>query len=139
VKQELNYANAANISQQNGRVYNSFNTPGQMPQAQAPAQSDVQRNALLQWDKLAQAQQLAVARVQPLRVNLPTRGVHYAFTQILQTEVQKPLTIQFTAANTRTGGVIGRLAGGVLGLAVLWILVQLLLSRLPVAAVYDRR
>jgi hypothetical protein len=135
VKQELNYQNSANL-------IIGYNNPGQIApitqslndsqfrQAQMPAQSDVQRNALLQWDKLARAQQLAVARVQPLRVNLPTRGVHYAFTQILQTEVQKPLTIQFTAANTRTGGLIGRLAGGVLGLAVLWILVQILLSRL---------
>jgi competence protein ComGC len=141
VKQELNYQNAANISQQNGRV---FANPGQIGQsfsqslndsqfrqAQSPAQSDVQKTALDQWNKLAQAQQLAVVRVEPLRVNLPTRGVHFAFTQILQTEVQKPLTIQFTAANTRTGGLIGRLAGGVLGLAVLWILVQILLNRLP--------
>ena len=98
---------------------------------QAPAQSDAQRNALLQWDKLAQAQQLAVARVQPLRVNLPTRGLHHAFTQILQTEVDKPLSIQFTAANTRTGGLFRRAFGCVLALLLLWAIVKFLLTLQP--------
>jgi hypothetical protein len=132
VKQELNYQNAANISQQNGRVFANtgqvrqslYNNSGQVGQAQMPAQSDVQRNSLQQWEKLAQAQQLAVARVQPLRVNLPTRGV-----QILQTEVDKPLSIQFTASNTRSGGLLGRMAACALAMIVLWAIVHFLLSR----------
>jgi hypothetical protein len=76
-------------------------------------------------------QQLAVARVQPLRVNLPTRGVHYAFTQILQTEPDKALNIQFTAANTRSGGLFGKLVVGALCFIVLWVVVKLALSRSP--------
>jgi hypothetical protein len=139
VKQEVNYQNAANIALQNGRVFANpgqagqslYNTTGQVGQAQAPAQLEAQGNALLQWNKLEQAQELAVARVQPLRVNLPTRGLHHAFTQILQTEVDKPLSIQFSAANTRTGGLLGRLAGCVLGLILLWILVKVILNRCP--------
>ena len=36
--------------------------------------------ASLQWDKLEKAQQVAVAKVAPLHVNLPTRGVRYSFS-----------------------------------------------------------
>ena len=50
---------------------------------------------------MQQAQEIVAAQVQPLRVNLPVRGVHYAFTQVLQTEPGKPMTIQMLAANTR--------------------------------------
>ena len=39
--------------------------------------------------------------MQPLHVNLPIRGAYYAFTQVLQTEPGKPMTIQMQAANTR--------------------------------------
>jgi hypothetical protein len=136
VRNEVNFRNA-DILTMNG----AYNSGGQIStqtgqnlqpnQGQMANPSDVQYNGLLQWSKLAQAQQLAVARVQPLRVNLPTRGVHYAFTQILQTEVDKPLNIQFTAANTRSGGLFGKLVVSVLGFVVLWIIVELLLSRRP--------
>ena len=50
---------------------------------------------------MQQAQEIVAAQVQPLRVNLPVRGVHYAFTQVLQTEPGKPMTIQMQAANTK--------------------------------------
>jgi hypothetical protein len=95
------------------------------------ALSSVDANGLQQWSKVAQAQQLAVARVQPLRVNLPTRGLHHAFTQILQTEVDKPLSIEFTAANTQSGGLFRRAFGWGLALLVLWAIVKFLLSRQP--------
>jgi hypothetical protein len=126
VQRDVSQANASNLRQQN-RVYNTENPV----QVKALAQLDEDRNAVLQWNKLAQAQQLAVARVQPLRVNLPTRGLHYGFTQILQTEVDKPLSIQFTAANIRAGGLFGRMAGCVLALCVLWLIVQYFLTRQP--------
>jgi uncharacterized protein YjcR len=134
VRNEVNYINSANLTMVNGQVgqFNGvYGQNGQVAQAQMAMPSDVQNNALQQLSKLAQQQQLAVARVQPLRVNLPTRGVHYAFTQILQTEVDKPLSIQFNAANTRSGGLFGKLVLGVLGFVVLWIFVELLLSRRP--------
>ena len=55
-----------------------------------------------QWDKLQQAQTIVAAKVQPLRVNLPVRGTYFAFTQVLQTESAKPMTIQLLAASTKT-------------------------------------
>jgi hypothetical protein len=44
--------------------------------------------------KLQQAQEIVTAKVQPLRVNLPVRGQRFAFTQVLQTESGRPMTIQ---------------------------------------------
>ena len=41
------------------------------------------------------------AKVQPLRVNLPVRGQRFAFTQVLQTESGRPMTIQLFAASTK--------------------------------------
>ena len=37
-----------------------------------------------QWTKLQQAQEIMAAKVQPLHVNLPVRGLHFMFTQVLQ-------------------------------------------------------
>ena len=44
---------------------------------------------------------MAVAKVAPLHVNLPTRGVRYSFSQVLQTELRKPMTIRLLAENTK--------------------------------------
>ncbi len=54
-----------------------------------------------QWQKLQAAQEIVTAKVQPLRVNLPVRGLHFAFTQVLQTEGGKPMTVQLFAASTK--------------------------------------
>jgi type II secretory pathway pseudopilin PulG len=51
--------------------------------------------------KLQEAQEIVTAQIQPLHVNLPVRGVHFAFTQVLQTEPGKPMTILMQAVNTR--------------------------------------
>ena len=74
----------------------------------------------LQWDKLEKAQQVAVAKVAPLRVNLPTRGIHYAFSQVLQTEIRKPMTVRLLAANTKVPSWTSRIALAILGFCVLW-------------------
>jgi hypothetical protein len=54
-----------------------------------------------QWARLQQAQEISTAKIQPLHINLPVRGVHYAFTQVLQTEIGKPMTIELFAANAK--------------------------------------
>ncbi|MEJ0088800.1 MAG: hypothetical protein WDM80_03470 [Limisphaerales bacterium] len=54
-----------------------------------------------QWQKLQQSQEIVTAKVQPLRVNLPVRGQRFAFTQVLQTESGRPMTIQLFAASTK--------------------------------------
>jgi hypothetical protein len=58
--------------------------------------------AARQWTRLQQAQEISAAKVQPLRVNLPVRGLRFAFTQVLQTEAGRPMTIQLFAANDKT-------------------------------------
>ncbi len=73
-----------------------------------------------QWSKLQQAQELAVVKVQPLRINLPTRGIHHAFTQVLQTEVQKPLTIDFHAANAQKTSWLYEVLGCAAAFLCLW-------------------
>jgi len=54
-----------------------------------------------QWQKLQQSQEIVTAKVQPLRVNLPVRGQRFAFTQVLQTESGRPMTIQLFAASNK--------------------------------------
>ncbi len=54
-----------------------------------------------QWSKLQQAQEITTTAIQPLRVNLPVRGQQFTFTQVLQTETDRPMVIQLYAANTR--------------------------------------
>ena len=85
--------------------------------------------ASLQWDKLEKAQQVAVAKVAPLHVNLPTRGIRYSFSQVLQTELRKPMTIRLLAENTKVPSWTIRLFLAVLGFAVLWAIVAALNRR----------
>jgi hypothetical protein len=79
-----------------------------------------------QWSKLQQAQEVTVAQIQPLRVNLPIRGAHYEFSQVLQTETGKPMIIHLMAARLGAGGFIEKaviLSGAFL---VLWLMLKLL-------------
>ena len=85
--------------------------------------------ANLQWDKLEKAQQVAVAKVAPLHVNLPTHGVRYSFSQVLQTELRKPMTIRLLAENTKVPSWTTRFALALGGFAVLWAIVAVLNRR----------
>ncbi len=66
---------------------------------------------------------LVVALVAPLHVNLPTRGVRYSFSQVLQTELRKPMTIRLLAENTKVPSWTTRIGLAVLGFGVLWAIV----------------
>ena len=79
-----------------------------------------------QWTKLQQAQEIVTARVQPLRVNLPVRGQHFAFTQVLQTEGGRPLTIQLFAASSKAVNWPARLGTALLSFLMLWGIVAVL-------------
>ena len=84
--------------------------------------------AVKQAAQVERAQALAVARVTPLHVNLPTYGIRHSFAQVLQTETDRPLTVTMRAANDReTGwaGLIGRFVGG---FAMLWLGCYVVLS-----------
>ncbi len=107
LEKDLQNAQASNlISAQNdfslrnaGVAGETIDTPARMPSLGLLYDNDA---AGKQWDKLQQAQEIVTAKVQPLRVNLPIRGQHYAFTQVLQTEGGKPMTIQLSAASLKT-------------------------------------
>ena len=76
-----------------------------------------------QWDKLEKAQQVAVVKVAPLHVNLPTRGVRYSFSQVLQTELRRPMTIHLLAENTKLPSWTLRFGLAALGFLTLWAVV----------------
>jgi len=82
--------------------------------------------ASLQWDKLQKAQQVAVAKAAPLHVNVPTHGVRYRFSQVLQTELRKPTTIRLFAENAKVPSWTTRFALVVIGFVVLWAIVAAL-------------
>jgi len=128
------------------RAYTADNTlrfnnaqPAQQPvQFGDAVQQGQQAAEMVQYDAdvadqqvkaLNRAQEVSVAKVQPLRANLPTRGLRHSFTQILQTEVNKPMTIQFTAKNTKESGWFTRLSYGVAGFILLWIFAAVIASR----------
>jgi hypothetical protein len=126
---DLRRAQGSNLVQ----AQNAFNHLGQTNESPLAAGEPTMRYdtaaAEAQWAKLQQAQDLGMASVQPIRVNLPTRGLRHGFTQVLQTEVGKPLTIRFLATNTRFTSWPKRVAGTVAGLLVLWVIVSLMAAR----------
>jgi hypothetical protein len=116
-----------NFGQLDAQTQRPFDTQG-ISQQMAWLNVDA-ATAEQQWAKLQQAQEVAVAKVQPLHVNLPTRGLSYRFTQVLQTEIRKPMTIHFVATNTRAPSWAKRILIGLVGFLALWALVGLLLPR----------
>ena len=100
-----------------------------MQQAQAPVPNAAPRpanpnkpgkDAVRQWSKVQAAQEITTAKTLPLRVNLPRRGAHVAFTQVLQTEVGHPMTVRFAARAASSFDLLhlGLLALG--GFGALW-------------------
>jgi hypothetical protein len=128
--QQLRRKNADNIiAGQNAVTLNYLNANGAaLDQVQAGkalgggAKADDYKAAEQQWEKLQQAQEVAVNKVLPLRVNLPQRGLRYSFSQVLQTEVGKAMTVELFAADSRAINWNGRIAGGVVGFLILWAL-----------------
>ncbi|MCC6824029.1 MAG: hypothetical protein IT579_25215, partial [Verrucomicrobia subdivision 3 bacterium] len=109
-----------------GAVDLGLNVQSQPRIAQTDGDTEV---AGKQWEKLEAAQQLAVAKVTPLHVNLPARGVRYSFTQVLQTEINKPLTIGLLAQSSKNPSWLSRLAVGALGFGLLWGLMSVVARR----------
>ena len=84
--------------------------------------------AVKQAAQVERAQSLAVARVTPLHVNLPTYGIRHSFVQVLQTETDRPLTVTMRAANDRETGWVGVIARSFGGFAALWLGCYVVLS-----------
>jgi hypothetical protein len=131
--QASNLINAQNdfSSRTAGRVAIGGTLPA--PETQPAVRRNDSDAAGLQWIKLQEAQEIVAAKVQPLRVNLPVRGLHFAFTQVLQTESGRPMTIQLFAASTRAVSwpMRGLTAAG--AFLMLWALVAVV-SRLTLRA-----
>jgi hypothetical protein len=127
LQQEVRRAQSSNlINAQNNYVISNLrqiDVQQQAPQAGSQYLNNDASVAGLQWDKLEKAQQVAVAKVAPLRVNLPTRGVRYSFGQVLQTELRKPMTIRLLAENTKAPSWASRIGLSLLGFGVLWVIV----------------
>ncbi len=87
-----------------------------------------------QWTKLQQAQEIGRAKVQPIRVTLPTRGLRHSFTQVLQTEPGKELTIHLVAANAHTVSWPKRIIGPAASFLALWVVVALIARRRTAAS-----
>ena len=136
LEKDLQNAQASNLinaqsefsSRNNGQVAGGMDT---LAPAGSPGLQYDTAAAQQQWTKLQQAQEIMVAQARPLHVNLPVRGVHYAFTQVLQTEPDESMTIQMQAASNRMVSWPGRLLALAAAFLVLWGLVAMV-SRLTV-------
>ncbi|HSH93959.1 MAG TPA: type II secretion system protein, partial [Roseimicrobium sp.] len=82
-----------------------------------------------QVSKVQQAQELTLAKAQPLRVNLPTRGLVQSFTQVMQTEGDKPMVIGLEVSNTRDVGWLKLFVRWTAAFIVLWILCAITLRK----------
>ncbi len=105
LKKDLQNAQASNLiaAQNDFTARNSWNLSDNESTVDRPKAGLQYDNAAAgeQWNKLQQAQEIVTAKIQPLHVNLPVRGSHYEFTQVLQTETGKPMTVELFAANTK--------------------------------------
>jgi prepilin-type processing-associated H-X9-DG protein len=119
-------------AQQSFAAQNSYGQQSAQQQYRALPSMQVQLDeeaAEQQVTKVQQAQELSVAKTLPLRVNLPKRGIHYSFSQVLQTEIGKPMSIQFSAVNDRAMSWPKRIVSSVGIFAVLWGMVTIALRR----------
>ncbi len=140
LEKELNRSQALNlVAGQQGKVdmedrtrnAETANLPISEIQQRTSSQASQydERVAELQWAKVSQAQEIAATKILPLRVNLPKRGLCFTFNQVLQTEIGKPMTVEFKAVNQRTTGWPSRIAWLSLSLLILWGGVRITLRR----------
>ncbi len=107
LEKDLQNAQASNLvaAQNDFTVRNYWSAGGEAGNGPAltpqPGSQYDNAAAELQWSKLQQAQEILAAKVQPLHANLPVRGLHYGFAQVLQTEASRPMTIELLASSTK--------------------------------------
>ncbi len=81
--------------------------------------------------QLNRAQAVVTTHVSPLHVNLPTRGLRFNFSQVLQTQPGEALTVTFRARNERHPGIFRSIIGWTLAFATLWVTSVLVLAFRP--------
>jgi hypothetical protein len=136
LEKDINSAQGSNLinAQNSFTLNNTKSGVGGQVQTLATEQQLIQYDkaaAEAQWAKLQQAQELGIAQVQPIHVNLPTRGLRHAFTQVLQTEVNKPMTIHLQAVNDKTVNWPKRVGAGAAAFLGLWVLAAFVANRFP--------
>ncbi|PYJ80040.1 MAG: hypothetical protein DME22_24605, partial [Verrucomicrobia bacterium] len=119
--QSSNLLNAQQEVVANNFAY--FAQDGAKPMQEVQVQLDA-KTAEQQWERLQKAQEVASATVRPLRVNLPTRGLRHSFSQVLQTEVGKPMLVSFVASNVKAANWPARVAWVVVAFVGMWALVR---------------
>ena len=142
LEKDLKRSQARNLAQGQQQLV-SINAPasGSIDQSSKPV-SQSQEGALgrevqfdegvaeLQWEKVSQAQEIAATKIMPLRINLPKRGLRFTFSQVLQTEIGKPMGVEFRAVNQRTPSWTMWIVWTGVALLALWALLAAMLRRL---------
>ena len=126
---DIREAQSSNLLKAQKEVFDNnaafFRQDGAAPAQQSGVQLQLDdKSAQLQWERLQKAQEVASAVVRPLRVNLPTRGLRHTFSQVLQTEVGKPMLVSFVAANAKAASWPLRIVLFCAGFVALWALVN---------------
>jgi len=129
--QSSNLLNAQRAAVANNAFY--FQSAEQPAQQPLGVKYDDQA-AEQQWDRLQKAQEVASVTVRPLRVNLPTRGLRHSFSQVLQTEVGKPMLVSFVASSAKAASWPTRIGLFALSFAGLWAIVSWVLTHRKVGA-----
>jgi len=131
--QSSNLLKAQKEAFDNNSAYFRQDTAAQAQQQGVQLQLD-DKSAQQQWERLQKAQEVATTTVRPLRVNLPTRGLRHAFSQVLQTEVGKPMLVSFVAASAKAASWPLRIVLFAAGFIGLWALVNWALGQRKVRA-----
>jgi hypothetical protein len=126
-------ANGSPVVIQNGGIGQSSGTgemraDNQMSQLAIQVQFD-EVAAEQQAEKVQKAQEIVTVKAMPLRVNLPRRGQQLSFTQTLQTEIRKPMSVEFAAVESKGVGMLTVTGLSVAGFGLLWGLLALLMRR----------
>ncbi|HKS38506.1 MAG TPA: hypothetical protein VJW76_15035, partial [Verrucomicrobiae bacterium] len=107
-----------------------FRQDGAMPVQETGVQLQLDdKTAQQQWDRLQKAQEVITTTVRPLRVNLPMRGLRHSFSQVLQTEVGKPMLVSFVASNAKAVNWPVRIGLVVLVFVAFWAATNLMLGQ----------
>jgi len=123
--QSSNLLNAQQEVVANNFAY--FAQDGAKPMQEVQVQLDA-KTAEQQWERLQKAQEVASVTVRPLRVNLPTRGLRHSFSQVLQTEVGKPMLVSFVASSAKAASWPMRIGLFALSFVGLWAVVSWVLT-----------
>jgi len=129
-QQEFAFRNSSKPQQWGGQSTGTLIVSGGQMSAQGRtallvADTETVERQKRQIDEIDRIQKrVTTGEVTPLNINLPREGVFLAFSQPLQTETDKSMTISFEAENTRRTNWWVVLVWSTLGISILFFLVQ---------------